>query len=538
MKNHDENINRLTIAIKEKIGKPVSVRVVVATIESLGVRDIDVPDDYGLSSIRVLADLIYRDLTISPENIGIKNKKEIESAEKDFSTVQVSDYLMVKAKIFFEYYPKGIFHLFPVLLQILAIVVFGYSLWTYVGFNHTQSTAVVLGVIVGLVTSGGFVQVIGRQASFFWNHQDLKQTKVTVDYFIKLGVKSIFFVLTSIFVINSFLYLYPIQFLFVVFVYAFLIGLLLLIIAPVHVIKQRWVVSVAIFVATAVAIILKNYTILHIYVTHWIGIVVAIIISRLYINYYFKKNIKRKNQDSKIVLKTPVMLYHTYKYFFYGILLYVFIFIDRIIAWSSSNFDQHIPFLVYFEKNYELGMDLAILVFLLLAGVMEYSIAAFSKFIELGQKQTSYKNKEQYGKRLMKMYWQSISMLIITCIFIFILMYYIVTASWGYKGQFNEVLDDVTIFVGFAGGIGYFFLAWGMLNTLYLFTLSQPSIPLKALVFACIINLLFGFFLSRFVSYEYSVIGMILGAIIFCILTLKQCIKFFKNLDYYYYAAN
>ena len=53
MKNHDENINRLTIAIKEKIGKPVSVRVVVATIESLGVRDIDVPDDYGLSSIRV-----------------------------------------------------------------------------------------------------------------------------------------------------------------------------------------------------------------------------------------------------------------------------------------------------------------------------------------------------------------------------------------------------------------------------------------------------------------------------------------------------
>ena len=117
-------------------------------------------------------------------------------------------------------------------------------------------------------------------------------------------------------------------------------------------------------------------------------------------------------------------------------------------------------------------------------------------------------------------------------------MYYIVTASWGYKGQFNEALDDVTIFVGFAGGIGYFFLAWGMLNTLYLFTLSQPSIPLKALIFACIVNLLFGFFLSRFVSYEYSVIGMIIGAVIFCILTLKQCIKFFKNLDYYYYAAN
>lgn len=538
MKNHDKNINRLTIAIKEKIGKPVSVRVVMATIESLGVRDMDVPNDYGLSSIRILADLIYRDLTTSPENIGLKNKKELESAEKEFQTLQISDYLMVKAKIFIEHYPKGIFHLFPVLLQIIAIAVFGYSLWTYVGFNHIQSTAVVLGVIVGLVSSGGFVQVIGRQASFFWNHQDLKQTKHIIDYFVRLGVKSMFIVLTSIFIINSFFYLYPIQFLFVVFVYAFLIGLLLLIIAPVHVIKQRWVVSVAIFVATAVAIILKNFTNLHIYFTHWIGILVAIVIAKVYIDLYFKINIKKKNQDSKILLKTPVMLYHTYRYFFYGILLYVFIFIDRIIAWSSSNFDQHIPFLVYFEKNYELGMDLAILVFLLLAGVMEYSIASFSKFIELGQKQTSYKNREQYSSRLMKMYWQSIVMLVITSALILLLMYFIVTASWGYRGQFNEVLGEVTIFVGFAGGIGYFFLAWGMLNTLYLFTLSQPSVPLKALIVACIVNVISGFFLSRFIAYEYSVIGMIIGAIIFCILTLKQCMKFFKNLDYYYYASN
>jgi hypothetical protein len=35
-----------------------------------------------------------------------------------------------------------------------------------VGFNEIQSTAVVLGVVVGLVSTGGFVQVIGRQASF------------------------------------------------------------------------------------------------------------------------------------------------------------------------------------------------------------------------------------------------------------------------------------------------------------------------------------------------------------------------------------
>ena len=245
---------------------------------------------------------------------------------------------------------------------------------------------------------------------------------------------------------------------------------------------------------------------------------------------------KNKKSISGNKIKAPVLLYHNYQYFFYGIFIYVFIFIDRILAWSSG-INGNLPFLVYFEKNYELGMDLAILVFLLLAGVLEYSIASFTKFIDIGQKLTDHKTPEVFNNQLRKMYWQQVLLLFVTSALAFIFIYYIINASWGFEGQFNETLVQLSIKVCVIGGMGYILLAWGMLNSLYLFTLGQAKKPLKAIIYACLLNIFLGFVLSRFFAYEYSVVGMLCGAALFVALTLRANIIYFKNLDYFYYAA-
>jgi hypothetical protein len=537
METQNENIKTLILDIRERIGRPVSNRVVVATIESLGIRNKDTEADFGIPSIYELADLIYYELTTAEEHIGAKNQKEKEALVTGPKIIQISDYLWVKTKIFLKYYPKGILHLFPVLLQIVAIVIFGYSLWTYVGFNQVQSTAVVLGVIIGLVSTGGFVQVIGKQASFYWNHEDYVMVKETVDYLLKAGFVSIGLVLAVIFVCNFFFHIYPYEVLFVVFMYAFLIGMLLLLLAPLHTIQQRWVISLAIITGTALAITLKEQTTLMTYFTHWIGIATAVIIAKTFLVIFFKRKIKKKKSASNLRVKSAIILYHNYKYFLYGIFIYLFIFTDRILAWSCPQNNGPLPFIVLFEKNYELGMDMAILVFLLLAGVLEFSIASFTKFLDIGQKVTAYNVPEFFNRQLKKMYWQHIGFLFLTAAAVFVLIYYIMYASWGYSGQFNEELMGVSIKVCVLGGIGYLFLAWGMLNTLYLFTLGQPSKPLKAIITACLVNLAVGFILSRFVSYEYSVLGMVSGAAVFTLMTLRANLKFFNNLDYHYYAA-
>ncbi|RZJ67355.1 MAG: hypothetical protein EOO50_06320 [Flavobacterium sp.] len=536
MEIQNENIKSLIVDIRDKVGKPVSNRVVVAAIESLGIRDIDTKSDFGMPSIYDLADLVYYELTTSEEHKGAKNIKEREAELNNPQTIPVSDYMAVKAKIFAQYYSQGIFHLFPVLLQIIAIIYFGYSLWTFVGFNNLQSTAVVLGVIVGLVSTGGFVQVIGRQASFYWNHADYVMTKRTVNYLLKIGSLSIFAVLGAIFICNLFFHIYPYSFLFVVFTYALLIGLLVLLLAPLHTLDQRWVITVAITLGTTVAILLKQLTPIMTYFTHWIGIATAVLTAWIFLRVYFKRLLAQKNAKSNLEVKPNLFFYHNYKFFLYGLAIYIFIFIDRLLAWSADH-NGPLPFVVYFEKNYELGMDFAILVFLLLAGVLEFAIASFSKFMDIGQKTVSAQNVSKFGKDLYRMYWQHVTMLVATGIGVFILVYFMMFAKWGYAGQFHETLDPVSIRVCFIGGLGYLFLGWGMLNTLCLFTLGQPDKPLRAIVISCIVNFSVGFILSRFVAYEYSVVGLLSGGIVFMIMTSISVKKFYKNLDYYYYAA-
>jgi hypothetical protein len=140
-------IRQLIEVVKRRNGKPVNARVVSATIESLGIRDSDVQSDYGFESIPELGLHIFNSLN-TPELRGLQNEAQRLSDHKKKHTIRLSNYLSGRSQLFVKDYSTGIFHLFPVAIQILAIIVFGFSLWTFVGFNKLQSTSVVLGVVI------------------------------------------------------------------------------------------------------------------------------------------------------------------------------------------------------------------------------------------------------------------------------------------------------------------------------------------------------------------------------------------------------
>ncbi|MEN9336030.1 MAG: hypothetical protein RLZZ500_1017 [Bacteroidota bacterium] len=536
MEKTNQNTLDLIEQIKDKIGKPVSIHVVEATIESFGIREEDTQEDFGFQSITTLASHVFTTIYDASDSRELKNSKERETEIVSPIRHKFSDYIFEKAKIFIQYYTLGIFHLLPVLIQIATIIVFGFSLWTFVGFNEIQSTAVVLGVVVGLISTGGFIQVIGRQASFYWNYQDYHRVEKTINYLLKIGIVSIFTVLVLIFIVNFFFHLYPYELLLIVFVYAFLIGVLVLTIAPFHTIKKRWAITVSIALGTLSAGILKEKTSISIYYVHWIGIGVALLFARTTLYLYLKKLVRNTSTNSGKDINIPVFIYHNYQYFFYGLLIYFFIFIDRILAWSAGEGASQ-PFMVYFEKKYELGMDFAIMVYLMLAGVLEYGIASFTRFMDIGQKVISASNPEQYSGHIRKMYWQQVLLLFITGCIAFFLIFELIDAAWGFKAKFNHELSRLSFRVFLIGGSAYLFLAWGILNALYLFTLGQVKKPLKALLYASLLNLVVGFVLSRMVGYEWSVVGLFAGSVLFLLITIKDTLRYFKNLDYHYYAA-
>ena len=201
--NFKENLISLEIAVKNRNGKPVNVHVVAATIESLGIRDIDAKTDYNYNSIEELAAYIYA-ILIGDTYIELKNKSQIDLEEKEYKNIAVSGYLQGRSKLLVKDYSKGIFHLLPVAIQIIAIILFGFSLWTFVGFNNLQSTAVVLGVIIGLIGTGGFVQVIGKQVSYYWYHEDYQMAKNSIKKIIVLGLKSLVGLFVASITINFF----------------------------------------------------------------------------------------------------------------------------------------------------------------------------------------------------------------------------------------------------------------------------------------------------------------------------------------------
>ncbi|QJP34382.1 hypothetical protein F0365_08220 [Nonlabens sp. Ci31] len=528
-------LEQLLEDIKERNGKPVNVLVVAASIESLGIRDVDAQTDYDYPSILDLANYIFQILD-QKEYYQLKNEKQTNAGIKEYKRISINAYMTGRSLLFAKEYSTGLFHLLPVALQIFAIIFFGFSLWTYVGFNDLQSTAVVFGVIVGLVATGGFVQVIGKQVSFYWYSEDYSMAYASIKQIVLLGMKTMLLLFIVSVAINFFIHLYPFLFICIVYAYGFLIGLFLLALAPLYTIKQRWMISVSVFVATALALALHLTTAINTYLIHWLSISIGIFIAFSYLFIFFKKLIGSTKGVHNKAPKMLLAIYRNLDYFLYGVTIYSFIFMDRIIAWSSRS-GRNFPYAIYYEPDYEIGMDLAILVFFFLAGVLEYSVSAFSRLMDYRQRTMIFDQVAQFNKSMLQLYFKNIKIFVGTAILIGVLLYFIITQPWGYEAGFDEQLSDLSIQVFIVGALGYLFLTLGMLNVLYFYTLNRHKEPLAAIFIATIVNLIIGLLLSRFFSYEYAVIGMLIGSMTFAALTTIKAIRYFKKLDYHFYAS-
>ncbi len=526
-----KNFQTLKEQVYNLVGLPVGNWAILATVESFGIREIDVKEDYGHNSLKELAMAIEREIRNEENHRSAKSIPMDRLTSKKF---MVNDYMGVPVNWFFRDYLKGILLLFPIFIQIVAIIFFNYSLWTYLEFNVYQSTAVVFGVILGFILSGGYVQVIGRQTFFYWQHKKYSKAHYVVQTFTKSSIKVLLIVFCFLGALNFFFNLYSMYFMLVVFAYAFLLAYLLITLAPFHPMEKRWVSSVSISVATLIAIVLFKFTSFHIYLTHWIGIVIAIVINITFFKFFSKK--KRMMEDPEQRPNKIMVAYKTYRFFFYGILIYAFFFIDRILAWSEHT-QLSGSFIFLYEKNYEIGMDLGILMFFFLAGVLEYSIASFSKNLDIMQKTITVANLEDFNLKFLKLYKNHFKIFLLSALISALVIYLIITEPWGYLSNFGVEVPQLSIWVCVIASIGYLFLTWGMLNALYMFSLNRAKTALNALFIATAVNFSTGFILSRLVSYEYSVVGMLVGAIVYMMLTTKQVVSFIKNLDYNYYAA-
>jgi hypothetical protein len=527
-----EERQELVNTIFEQIGNPISIWAVAATIESIGIRDIDVRRDFGCDSVFDLAEEIYPDLK---QWVNRHIYEEIE--ENIFKKPSISE----RVFMFLRYYGYGLLFSLPMMSQLAAVLIFRYSLWAWLEFNEAQATMVAFGTIWAFIITGGFVQIIGRSVTKYISDANFFLAYESARKIVRNGALTTLVVALLFFVMNLVLPFYPQSMLGLALVYYVLISMLLLGSGVLYALQQRIMILFIILAGTAIVIAGMDWFLWGIYLSHWIGMGVTTLLLMLYAYGYLRFKIYR-NPYAAGYQKLPdesVRYYLNYHYFAYGFLYFFFLFLDRILAWSAG--PPSPPYIMWFNTPYELGMDWALISLILTIAVLEYSINAFSKQLLSLQKKTGFVQVNRFNRFFQKFYRRQIILLIMVGLVSIIATYFGINSLRVLKNDIPEIrdffLNPMTTKVFWIAGISYLFVVIGLLHSLFFFRLNKPSFAVYAITGAFLVNFIVGFICSRIFGLEYAVIGLLAGSITFAAISGRMAKSFFERLDYYYYSA-
>lgn len=249
------------------------------------------------------------------------------------------------------------------------------------------------------------------------------------------------------------------------------------------------------------------------------------------------------------------MTYSVAPYFLYGVLYFGYLFVDRLVGWSAG--DMPPPYIIWFRTSYEWGLDVALLSLVLTIAVLEYTINEFSNLVIPVQTCFSAYHVPQHNGFFRRFYLRQLILLFTVALISAFSVRWAATeltsrlliahpVSTGIDVEMAKasptmvtgIFDDpVIVFVFTWGVVGYSLLVWGLLSAVFFFSLSRPGFVLKAITLALVVNLLIGLILSRAISYEYSVLGLVAGSLAFGALSTWYAHRVLNHLDYYYYSA-
>lgn len=278
---------------------------------------------------------------------------------------------------------------------------------------------------------------------------------------------------------------------------------------------------------------------LHILLSQGIGISVAIIGGFFFSYRLLHQKAKEAEKEFRTseLPRASMLTYSVFPYFLYGVLYFTFLFLDRVVAWTTPF--EYSPYIIWFRVQYELGMNWALISLVLTIGVLQYSIEAFSKTVIPEQKRVKAKEASEFNQRFLRFYKNHLLLFLFISILSIVGVYFgmFLLDGIGIFKYVEHFFNEITYFVFFSACVGYTFLVWALFNGIFFFAISRPHFIIRAIIPALISNLVVGFFLSRIFGHHFAVIGLLIGAFVFMIVSSVYAFRVFKQLDYYYYSA-
>ncbi|HYW34432.1 MAG TPA: hypothetical protein VE868_03395 [Balneolaceae bacterium] len=527
-----EDRSELIDEVYEQIGYPLSVWAVAATIESLGIRDVDAVEDFGFESVFDLSGEIYKDLKKRVKN-EYGGADHIEKFEKKP--------LVKRIWTFTKFYAKGLMFSLPMLSQVAAILIFKYSMWAWLRFNAAQATAVALGTIAAFVVTGGFTQALGRSVTKFVGEKNYLLAFKATKKILKTGFLTMVDVALGLYLLNIIIPFYPQEMLVLALMYYLLISALLLASGVLYAFEQRAVILLFIVAGTGVVIAGMELFHLGIYLSQGAGLLVSLMLFTIYYNIYFYIKLRTNQPSTKnqSLPATGILHFINYRYFIYGFVFFLFLFLDRLLAWSAG--PPPPAYIIWFNTPYELGMDWALLSLFLTVAVLEYSVNMFSRRLMTLQKTAWFNQTDVYNTYFKKFYHRQLLLIGVVGIGSIIAAYFGINSLRVFRYRIPEIRDffanPMTIRVYWIASVGYLFFVIGLLHSLFFFRLHKPKYAMYSIIGATLADFLVGFICSRIFGLEYATVGLLAGALTFALISRNIAKSFFEHLDYHYYSA-
>jgi len=519
-KKHEQ----LADSVIEKIGHPLDKWAVAATLESLGLRDVDANEEFDKEDIFELAEDIYARCR-ARERGPLKREKLEELSFRE------------RLRRFARFYLQGLFFALPMAGQIFAVLFLGYSLWASFRFTEREGTVVAVGTILSLFVTGGFVQAIARKGLFYLEQGNYLLAREICLRFIRIGtlvvieVGLLFYSLSLVVPFFGRL-MFP-----VALVYYFLLSELWLSLAVLYTLKERVAILALTLLGAFLVYLLTRLAPQELFLAHWIGLTVTDVLVFAWGYRVLSKRLALAGKRARLArLPRPsIVAYSVAPYFAYGMLYFAYLFADRLVAWSLG--PKPPIYFIWFKTSYEWGLDWALISLILSVAALEYTIHEFAKLIIPVQKLFDAFHIPEHNLFFKWFYRRQAVLLFVAAALSTAVAYLMALLLPRFMGLGNIMENEIIRLVFFGGVVGYNLLAWGLLNGVFLFSLSRPRFILRAISFALLVNLVAGIAFSRMVGYEYSVLGLVIGSLAFGIVTTFYAFRVLDRLDYYYYSA-
>ncbi|MCC6540451.1 MAG: hypothetical protein IT162_23085 [Bryobacterales bacterium] len=422
---------------------------------------------------------------------------------------------------------RGTAFAIPMLLCAFALMSLRVSLWGG-DLSSDAASAVAIATVASLVTTGGFVQAMARRGLFHIGTRNFGLAASLTLWWTRVAVVSLVAAAAGALLANAVFSWMPAGLAVWSAGFFVLLGIYWLACGGLYVVGRGGLIAGSTVAGIAIVAVLHLGLGVALLAAQIAGLVAASAVAVAgVVQFFHARGVQPK--DLRRTGSSPSReLYLTGFNFLYGAAYYVFMFTDRMIAWTAQTGTASLP--IQFRGDYETALDLAMAALVPQAGFVQASLVSFHREVKRVQQQLPAGHYRQFNEKLREFYWQRLALLA-GCGVVAGLVVLALVTRW-------ELLPFAAMQpVLWLALLAFPIAVAGLWNASLLFTLSQPAPVAAAVLIGAVCSAVPGYVVTRLHGYDAAAIGFLTGAVAFAAASAASVLSRLRALDHHYYES-